>query len=155
MFERFSDTLREAMRRGRETAERNMEPAMHTGHMLLGIIRSGAYREVECLSSSPAVADRLERRVDQPLPARAARVWRRRIRLSGDQNRCIEQALRRARGRGSPSISVADVLFGIISTAPNAGEELLQQLGVDMASLCREVGNEIPTVAGAVASEPH
>lgn len=131
--------MRRVMDKAREFADRRGESTIHTGHLLYGIFATGANRETAAVSDITDGAQHVQELLAQPLPGELVQTKLRRIGCSDACATSLEHAIRRARARGSMSISVSDIVAAVLLTAPNVGGHLLEKLGVDLARLHAEL----------------
>jgi ATP-dependent Clp protease ATP-binding subunit ClpA len=144
VYETFSNTVREAVHDGRDLAMRRQDlrglsgnVVEHTGHLLVGLLATGACRELPALSTLGERASELEAPLDT-LPDDLI-TTRRHSRCSDTFALTIEHALKKAQHRKLPTISTEDLICGLVAAKPNAALYLLQQLGISDEQLMHDL----------------
>lgn len=135
LYEKYSDKMREASRQTRVFAHRRGDDINHTGHLLYAIVATNAWEEVPELPTGEEAPGQLEQCLDEGVPPDLVRQDLGRSGISDAFAVAVEMAIRRCRERGPETVTAADVVWGVLSSEPNAATYLLKHLGVDCGVL--------------------
>jgi hypothetical protein len=142
MYERFSPAVRDAMQYARELSQQERDKVQHTGHLLVGLCAVSAFDDIPELAGVRDAAARFDDLLRSPLPVQLVTTKRGLSGASDALAATIEAAVPITRQRGSKSVSVKDIVRGLLVAQPNVAVYLLQKVGVETVALKQSLGRD-------------
>ena len=111
----------------------------HTGHLLYGVFITGSESVIPCLAEVSDGAAKVAQALDDTLPEGLVHQERGDSRFSEAYVATLRHSVLNAQARGSVTISVLDVLRGLLIAGPNVATHILDLLAIDRTEFTRQL----------------
>src|SRR5580765_2329718 len=140
MFERYTETARRILFRGRYEAARRGNPFVETEHLLLGLLHEDHALALRLLRSEHAIAA-LEAQVRSPEPAAAAGTAVD-LPLSDECKRVLAYGAEEAERMRHRHIGTEHLLLGLLREEGSRAAQALREAGLELSLVREQIGGQ-------------